>query len=469
MFRVQSASAVVACAATVGLLTFGLAPGTGGTAATTGPTTTGGGATSLDLPLTQTTALRVVGVSDGEAFWTADGGPLEAGAFEIPPWSLPLTEGLRRTFVKLELTGELPTGDVPEELAEQVEAAVRGRFNLQLDPMFAGSLNIVAADDGRSCVVVRDVPTYAAAIDVRLRVAPTGWVQHRPVPTESAPGVEDFLTGEVIPGGGVILSPIGGLRDPNRLPFKNGQQGRPTRSFISVTANPGSATVVPVFKDWEGKTYATRGDNRLSSGPQSTRTFFANLPPDDIQSVILLTRPTWLIDVNLAGAPGNEGEHGAPPDGHAAAAKHDGDAALIGCPGRDGANAILHHSGRSGSRRFARLGRPAAEDGGEGGERGDALEGDLDDGEHGRGEEQAAEAPDRAEEHQAEQDGDGREAERVAHELGGEDVADAELDDERDREGEDLGGEAEGGLEDDDGQREERGDDAADVGDEVWG
>jgi RNA polymerase sigma factor (sigma-70 family) len=242
----------------------------------------------LRMRLGSEAELEVVAISDGEKFWTGHGVELEQPAFDVPR-EVPAMEGMRRVFAKFTVIGEIARGELPAELAGEIDGPMDGRIRLGANMTGMSFQPRDPADkDGRTLLMWWNVPLGQPVNTIELHVAAGPWSLHRLVPYDDGMlGTENYITEGILPNGWLTVTPVGGVRNA------------PDRSQLSVMTNQTAVEVRPIVQDMQGQWHAMTGGGFPMGADFFVRTYVADVRPEDIGSVAVVTRGVYQVRLNL--------------------------------------------------------------------------------------------------------------------------------------------------------------------------
>ncbi len=314
MIRIKTASTMAATAASVFIGTALVSSAIGGQEA--GPATTAqpgavapapnlaGSGGVLRIPLTGETALEIVAVSDGAKFWTADGVPLDEPAFEIAK-KIPPREGMRVVYVKFAMVGDVASGELPPELVGKIDGPMDGPVQLAGD---ITGMSWIPTDDGRTLLAWMYASPSDIARNVRLHVAAEPWTLHELTPyDDSMLGTQSYMTHGVLPEGSLTVTPIAGVPAHPGRPPAEGARVASERSQLSIMMSRRTVDLRPILLDWDGKSHAMAGGGFLMGTDFFARTYVADVPPDNVRTVAVVTRGMHQVEATIVIAP--EPEH----------------------------------------------------------------------------------------------------------------------------------------------------------------
>ena len=232
--------------------------------------------------------LEVVAISDGEKFWTGNGVELDEPAFEIPR-RVPAEEGMRRIYVKFALVGDLPPGELPADLVGKIDGPMDGRIRL------AGNITGMSFEprdpsdaESRTLLMWMNVPPGRQDKAIELHAATEPWSLHRLTPFDDGMlGTENYMTGGVLPTGWLTVTPVAAVR------------GAPDRSQLTVMTDQTGVEVRPILQDEQGQWHSMTGGSVPIGADFFVRTYVADVRPEQVSTVAVLTRGVYKVGLNV--------------------------------------------------------------------------------------------------------------------------------------------------------------------------
>ncbi len=267
---------------------------------------------AIMFQLGPTATLEIVGLSDGERFWNADGKPIEPFDLQLAPGSNEPPEGYTQVYLQLRLTDTAGRGELPEGVEFPMRSGIESPFRPLPTVYFGGSTRYVQIDDQESLLVeTLYLPegSYTHSLHVGVAVGP--WTKHYLNPTSpmfsGQLDFNDYYLSARVPGENVTVSPLGGIwnRDADA-----DESRPPTHAFLTITTDTLAKELRPVAKDETGQWHASIAGVQPITDGFFQRTHLMEVDPRRVVDVSLMSRPLYTVWADVMVRPNSDAKFG---------------------------------------------------------------------------------------------------------------------------------------------------------------